>query len=609
MQGIAAVAVLLACELCFIATLGWLSTEAEADAARQAHAREVTARAGRLMLVMYDTGDAVGRYSRSLELGTTDSVADSEKEVPALIHWLRDNLKNKPEAEALLDKIDQNISVCLPVIAQLQDKTALPQDPAVQQAWNDKRQSMQPMVDQLIRDIPALIAITRQMEAEAPEQQGQTRQRTEKVLFVGFLINFIVVILIAYLFFSRIIARLDVLTDNTARLKDGRMLQPLVSGNDEIATVDAVFHDTAATLRKELKVLKAGEARIRALIENLPVGIVVLDAHGTIEFLNSTIESSFKYANHQLLGKRLSKLFVPGQAVVDGAPDSPQAREAFGRNMELTALARGGQEFPVDFMLASIEMEGESKTLAMILDATEKYQLKKMRQAFVSMVRSELKEPLTKVAAFLTRFENGSLGTVSPKGASTTKLMQQNIERLIVLLNDLFDLEKLESGKIDIDPAPTQLNVIFERSINAVQMFAQKHNVRLEAPSYQLELYADANRVVQVLVNLMSNAIKFSPPQSIVTLAVRQSPTQVEISVIDQGRGIPATHLDAVFEAYKQVEDGDAKKKGGTGLGLAICKTIVEAHGGQIGVNSEEGKGCVFWLRLPRSKPGMAEVR
>lgn len=592
-------------ELAFIATLAWLMAQAEAEAARQEHARQVTEKASRLMLDMYDTGDAVGRYARSLEFGPTDSAKASKEEVPALIDWLKEAFKDNPPAQSLLQKIEREIAACLPLITDIQGQSSNLANAQERQAWNMKKEAMQPMVNQLVKDIPALIAISRELEKDAPEQERLKRQITEKVLLVGMLMNLLVVFSIAYLFTSRITARLDLLTQNTARLKDGRDLKPLLDGNDEIAAVDRVFHDTAATLRQEMKVLKASEARVRTLIETLPIGIVLLDENGTIELVNTTFETTFKYATHQVLGKRLGKLFVPGQAVVEGAPHSQQSRAAFGQNLELTALSKDGQSIAVDFMMVALELEGESKTLAMIMDASEKYKIKKMRQSFVFMVRSELKEPLTKVSSFLTKLGNGSLGMLSPEGAGTTLSMQQNIERLIVLLNDLFDLEKLESGKIEIDPAPVQLGVIFERSINAVAMFAQKHHVQLHVPSCQLELYADTNRLVQVLVNLLSNAIKFSPPNAVVTIAVRQSSTQVEIGVIDQGRGIPASELEAVFEAYRQVEAGDAKKKGGTGLGLTICKSIVEAHGGQIGVNSEEGKGSVFWFRLPRpSKEG-----
>ncbi|MBI2810966.1 MAG: ATP-binding protein, partial [Candidatus Melainabacteria bacterium] len=163
----------------------------------------------------------------------------------------------------------------------------------------------------------------------------------------------------------------------------------------------------------------------------------------------------------------------------------------------------------------------------------------------------------------------------------------------------------LEAGTIEIEPENISLSSVLEKSISAVTIFAEQHHVKVESVPTDLRLYADSNRLVQVLVNLLSNAIKFSPPNSVVKLSVNQSQTDVEIAVADSGPGIPPNQAEAIFEAYRQVQGQDVKK-GGTGLGLTICKSIIEAHSGQIGVASELGKGSVFWLRLPLTK--MEEV-
>ncbi|MBS1956912.1 MAG: PAS domain S-box protein [Cyanobacteria bacterium SZAS-4] len=601
-QGVLLVAVFLVCELGFIGVLGWLLAQAETEASQQEFAREVDSKANRLWLLMYDRGDAIGRYSRSLELGAPGKVRPSTEEVPSLIAFLRGAFKDDPQALALLLKIERDIALCLPVTIDIEQHSAELALPGGKAIWDRKRESIQPVVNQLVLEIPQLAAMGRRIDKTDPEQRRLERQFTERVLLLGLFINLFVVLLIAYLFVNRITARLEVLTENTSRLKGGRELKPLLGGDDEISKVDVVFHDTADALKREMEVLKAGEARIRALIEDIPVGVILLDPNGAIELINTSIESSFKYSSHQLLGKRLPKLFVPGQAVVEGAPHAQPAQVAFKHTVELTGLDRDGRDLPVEFMLADIEMAGESKTLAMVMDATEKHRIKKVRQDFVFMVRSELKEPLTKVSAFLHKFGDGSLGAISAQGADTTRAMQQNIERLIILLNDLFDLEKLEAGKIDIDPATVQLSDIISRSISAVEMFAQKYDVQLEVSECDLEVYADANRIVQVLVNLLSNAIKFSPTKGIVSLTVKQTSTDVEIGIVDSGPGIPPSQAQAIFEAYRQVEGEGAVKKGGTGLGLTISKSIVEAHGGKIGVTSEVGKGSKFWILLPINK-------
>jgi signal transduction histidine kinase len=220
------------------------------------------------------------------------------------------------------------------------------------------------------------------------------------------------------------------------------------------------------------------------------------------------------------------------------------------------------------------------------------------------MVSNELRNPLNDVEQFLSSFADGKYGEVSEKATRESTRARDNVERLILLLNDLFDLEKLEAGRIDIEPRWCSLQPILDKSASAVTVFAQKHKVEVEVPAIDLMLFADSNRIVQVLINFLSNAIKYSPAESKVRVEVEQAGSLVEFKVIDKGRGIPQSHLHSVFERFQQVEANDAKKKGGTGLGLAICKAIIEEHGGAIGVNSEEGSGSTFWFKLPSVVPG-----
>lgn len=149
-----------------------------------------------------------------------------------------------------------------------------------------------------------------------------------------------------------------------------------------------------------------------------------------------------------------------------------------------------------------------------------------------------------------------------------------------------------------------QMNNVLDRSAEAVRAFAEQNGIRLEMVHTNASVYADGDRLVQVIVNLVSNAVKFSPKGQTVTVAVSEIPNWIEVKVIDRGRGIPPKYKNLLFQRFQQVEASDARKKGGTGLGLAICKGIIEAHGGTIGVESEEGKGSVFWFKIPPSQAG-----
>ncbi len=223
----------------------------------------------------------------------------------------------------------------------------------------------------------------------------------------------------------------------------------------------------------------------------------------------------------------------------------------------------------------------------------------RLKQQFVAMISHDLRTPLTSIKGFLQLLSDGVYGDLSEQGVKRSELAERNVGRLISLINDLLDIEKMEAGKLDMHFETIELGPVLEKSIESVRTFAEQHGVTLEFPSVSKEIYADGDRLIRVLVNLISNAVKFSPQASAVTLEVRESPEYTEIRVVDRGRGIPKHMHEAVFERFRQVEAADAKQKGGTGLGLAICKAIVEQHGGLIGVDSEEGKGSTFWFRIP----------
>ena len=236
-------------------------------------------------------------------------------------------------------------------------------------------------------------------------------------------------------------------------------------------------------------------------------------------------------------------------------------------------------------------------------------ELEEVKQQFVAMVSHDLRTPLTSVKGFLELLAGGVYGDLNETGEHRAGLAQRNVTRLISLINDLLDYEKLQSGKFNLDCREIDVAAPINRSIDALKFFAEKENVELESPEVALKAYADEERLVQVLVNLISNSVKFSPKGAKVTINAIQKEDFVEFNVIDQGRGVPPSMQEAIFERFKQVKTSDATEKGGTGLGLPICKSLVECHGGRIGVDSEEGKGSRFWFTIPVNKPVPIELR
>ncbi len=223
------------------------------------------------------------------------------------------------------------------------------------------------------------------------------------------------------------------------------------------------------------------------------------------------------------------------------------------------------------------------------------------KQELVNMVTHDLRTPLHAIQTTLTLLGDGVLGELPEKANKKIGMAQKSSARLIGLINDLLDIEKLEAGHMKLDLKNTPVQAIFDASLSSVYDFAEKQGVKIECPESDLVVCVDADRMVQVIVNLLSNAVKFSPTNSVVTLLALPYENMVELRVIDQGRGIPESHREKIFDRFSQVDPDNPAEKKGTGLGLPICKLIVEGHGGKIGVESVVGEGSTFWCRLPGS--------
>jgi signal transduction histidine kinase len=271
---------------------------------------------------------------------------------------------------------------------------------------------------------------------------------------------------------------------------------------------------------------------------------------------------------------------------------------------EADCLKSTGEEFPVEISLTEFQSAEGPRYMANILDVSERREVERLKKEFVATVSHELRTPLTSIRGSLTLLNVGALGALPDQAKKVVALAERNTIRLITLINDILDIEKIESGKLDMVLDTVPIASVVDRSVEAVKSFAEQQEIKLEVKPSQSTVFADGDRLVQVIVNLLSNAVKFSPQGSTVTIAVEEIPNWIEVKVIDHGRGIPAKYKELLFQRFQQVEHADSKKKGGTGLGLAICKGIIEQHGGSIGVDSEEGKGSTFWFRIPPAQKG-----
>ena len=280
------------------------------------------------------------------------------------------------------------------------------------------------------------------------------------------------------------------------------------------------------------------------------------------------------------------------------------------RRVKAEAMWRkDGSRFPVDYVVTPIVEEDERILGAVVTfqDVTERRAIEQMKNEFISIVSHELRTPLTSIRGSLGLLASGLLKKFPDKADKMLKIAVENTDRLVRLINDILDIERLESGKVTVEQQECDLAGLMMGASETMQAMANDNGVKLVVEPFVTKVWADSDRCLQVLTNLLSNAIKFSNRDGEVKLFAQteenDSGKWVKVSVQDNGRGIPPDAVAKIFERFGQVDASDSREKGGTGLGLPICKTIVEQHGGMLWVESEVGKGSTFLFTLPTEPP------
>ena len=340
------------------------------------------------------------------------------------------------------------------------------------------------------------------------------------------------------------------------------------------------------------------------LLGSVADGICGIDRNGLVRFANPAAARLLGARPQNLIGKPIHQL-VHGSAPADKkcGEDCP-LRRATGQRKSVTGegtiYRSNGTGFPAEFFLNPILDQGRfSGSVLSFRDISQRYALDRMKDEFVSTVSHELRTPLTSIRGALGLLSSGMLGVINEKAANLLRIALNNSERLVRLINDILDLERTQSGREPLAFKQIQLGEIVRQAIEGVQPMADQAGVLLIHDKTQVEVTADPDRLLQVITNLLSNAIKFSPANSAISVMLRSGASGVTLSVIDQGRGIPADKLEAIFGRFQQVDASDSRQKGGSGLGLAICRAIVLQHSGRIWAERNPVRGSTFRVFLP----------
>jgi PAS domain S-box-containing protein len=347
------------------------------------------------------------------------------------------------------------------------------------------------------------------------------------------------------------------------------------------------------------------EEMFRLAVEACPSGMVMIDSDGNLVMVNSEIENQFGYAREELIGQSVD-ILVPERLRAQHArhrhhfTPSPETRR-MGAGRELFGRRRDGTEFPVEVGLNPIRSGGHLFVLGVIVDISQRKHLERVKDEFVSTVSHELRTPLTSISGSLGLLAGQWTDQLPQSAARLLAIAHKNCQRLVRLINDILDIEKIESGRVVLNCVRIDLLQVAEQAIEDNRGFADGYGVRvrLDDASIGAAVSADPDRLVQVITNLLSNAIKFSPTGDEVLVTVGKSGDACRISVRDHGTGIPEDFKPRLFEKFAQADGTNSRQKGGTGLGLSIVKQIVERFGGRIRFDDAPGGGTIFCVELP----------
>ena len=355
---------------------------------------------------------------------------------------------------------------------------------------------------------------------------------------------------------------------------------------------------TVGRLQESMRVREDLE-RQNALFFELNLDLLCIAGFdGFFKKLNPSFPRTLGWSEAQLLGAPFVEFVHPEDRDATNAEAAKLAQGHRTVHFENRYRCRNG-EYRWLSWTAAASLEDET-IYAAARDVTEIKRIESMKDEFVSVVSHELRTPLTSIRGSLGLIQGGVVGSVEPGVQNLVDIAVNNTDRLVRLINDMLDLEKIEAGKLELvwttlDPAR-----MVAAAVEATDGLARQSDVSVVADIQQTaEISGDLDRLVQVLTNLLSNAIKFSPKGAEVRIRANLRGVRLRVEVVDCGPGIPEKDLDRVFDRFEQVDSTDSRKVGGTGLGLSICRSLVEQHGGRIGVTSEVGEGSTFWFELP----------
>jgi PAS domain S-box-containing protein len=374
-------------------------------------------------------------------------------------------------------------------------------------------------------------------------------------------------------------------------------------GQEKVYT--AILHDVTERQQIENN-LRDALKKIDFHFANSPLAAIEFDRDFRVSRWSATAEKIFGWSAHRVLGKRPDewKFVVPEDAerIAQVMNRLISGIEASNVTINRNYCQDGTMINCEWYNSILLDDKGRMESVfSLVLDVTDRHQIERMKDEFISVVSHELRTPLTSIYGSLKMLDSGLLNHQPDKEKRLLTIAVESTDRLMRLVNDILDIERIESGTVQMIKSVWNVADVMAKTVEAIEPLAEKAGVQISVTDSGGQVWIDGDRMIQAFTNLLSNAIKFSPAGSTIWFTASKQAGRMLFQVRDRGRGIPADKLGIIFERFQQVDASDARNGEGTGLGLAICQSIIQQHGGHVWVESTLGEGSTFSCILPRS--------
>lgn len=417
----------------------------------------------------------------------------------------------------------------------------------------------------------------------------KSREWVVTTMIVGIIVNICIAAGLGYVFSTYIAGRISVVTHNALLLGSGKPLNVPLKGDDEVAQLDTTFHGMAEALAE-------ANSKQLALLDNAADVLCSLDEHLVLLRVSASCERVWGYVPEEVTGLRLVQILEKETAAKTTRQAEEHIKAKSQGAFDARVVRKDGRI--IDVVISSFWSTSERALFCVVRDVTREREFERIKQKLMDTVAHDLRSPIASIRAVLESLALGVMGKLSDNAVKRVRGAEGSADRLLRLINDLLDYDKYESGQFTLNLQSHSIQEIAYSSIVSIESLIEAKHLTTNVEGTDFAVNVDADRLTQAMVNILSNAVKFSPDGGTIKIITRQKNNYVLVEIADQGPGIPDDYKSHVFERFKQVES-EAHKHKGTGLGLPIAKQVVEAHEGQIGVRDNDGGGTLFWFTVP----------